>query len=750
MKHDEILQNYFPLWGGWTIDHPVGIGSYGKVYRISKKLGNDKIYSAVKHITIPTTAQYEDAMLSFGNNQEKMDLYFKDIVNKFENEVKLLYILRGNTNIVNYEDYLIKQREDFGWDILIKMEYVTPLHKFIEARDLTKEMIINLGIDLCNGLKLCHDNGIIHRDIKDSNIFISNNNHFKIGDFGVSTNLSSEEAVTRIGTPYYMAPEVILNVGNEKYDKSVDIYSLGIVLYRLFNKLKFPFVPLDDDKITYNAKQMAQAKRIKGNVLPRACDADDRLWKIIKKACEHSPKNRYSDVNDLKNDLMNVLGSMSEDEKNEVIIKATGISRNNPYFTKKDINKIKENKDEVKDIQVTNNEDEDIVTSNDEDTLLLGEDDSTILLEDETVLLEDDSTVLLEDEGTLLLEDVVRDEANDSNDKSKKKRIMLISSITCIVLLIALGLFKVVQNNKLPQVSDELGILPGNISSYSNDSGIMSPFMVQGNDKMTYYNSYYDVNTSSEDGSFYEQCTIDERRPSSFNKYGDSIFYIREDLNEVVEYNTVTNEEDYSSGIIAEQIIIMGDYIYYIDVDMESINYLGLSKMSLIDGSSENLIDKPISMFSLNSNYVVYRIYNESDIYIMNLKTNESSTLDIDSNKNEWIALYENCILYKKGTDLYRVNLKGNKVDVNSKKIIEENVYRFTLDGDYLYFIDDNYNLFAKNLRNKDTLLIDENVRYINVDNGMMYYMYDKYYSGLHVELGGNVVTRKFEPEDYK
>lgn len=37
MKHDEILQHYFPLWGGWTIDHPIGIGSYGKVYRISKK-----------------------------------------------------------------------------------------------------------------------------------------------------------------------------------------------------------------------------------------------------------------------------------------------------------------------------------------------------------------------------------------------------------------------------------------------------------------------------------------------------------------------------------------------------------------------------------------------------------------------------------------------------------------------------------------------------------------------------------------
>ena len=422
MKHDEILQNYFPLWGGWTIDHPVGIGSYGKVYRISKKLGNDKIYSAVKHITIPTTAQYEDAMLSFGNIQEKMDLYFKDIVNKFENEVKLLYILRGNTNIVNYEDYLIKQREDFGWDILIKMEYVTPLHKFIEARDLTKEMIINLGIDLCNGLKLCHDNGIIHRDIKDSNIFISNNNHFKIGDFGVSTNLSSEEAVTRIGTPYYMAPEVILNVGNEKYDKSVDIYSLGIVLYRLFNKLKFPFVSLNDKEVTFNSKEMAQARRVDGEELPEPCDADDKLWKIIKKACEHNPKERYSSVDDLKFDLMSLLRDVSEDEKKEVVIKAAGLSINNPYFTHED---------------VENNIHEELQ----EDTILLEDlnKDLTDSEEDEnTVLLEDDSTMLLEDDNTILLEEINEEAINEKTSKSNKN--VLIVGACCIASYF-LGLF---------------------------------------------------------------------------------------------------------------------------------------------------------------------------------------------------------------------------------------------------------------------------------------------------------------------
>lgn len=70
-------------------------------------------------------------MLSLGNNKDKKNLYFKDIVNKFENEIKLLYILRDDTNIVDYEDYMIKEREHFGWDIFIKMEYVIPLNKLI-------------------------------------------------------------------------------------------------------------------------------------------------------------------------------------------------------------------------------------------------------------------------------------------------------------------------------------------------------------------------------------------------------------------------------------------------------------------------------------------------------------------------------------------------------------------------------------------------------------------------------------------
>lgn len=448
MRNNDGIQKYSPLWGEWTIEEPVGIGSYGKVYKISKQLGNEKVISAVKHIKIPTTAQYEDAMLSLGNNQETMNIYFKNIVNKFENEIKLLYKLRGNTNIVSYEDYMIKERDDIGWDIFIKMEYVTPLNKFIEVRSLTKEMIINLGIDMCSGLKLCHDNGIIHRDIKDSNIFISDNNSFKLGDFGVATNLSSEEAVTRIGTPYYMAPEIILNYNNESYDKTVDIYSLGIVLYRLFNRLKFPFMPVDDKDVTYNSKEIAQAKRVSGEELPKACDTDDKLWQVIKKACAHNPKERYSSVDDLKFDLMYLLRNMSDEEKKEVIIKPRGLSRNNPYFTKEDIEKYKEESqpeenneysvDLLEDTVLLEEVSENIVETmedtellEDEATLLLEDDDNTMLLEeDNTELLEDDSTIPLEEDNTVLLEDkntILKE------DKSTSKNNILIVGICCIV-----------------------------------------------------------------------------------------------------------------------------------------------------------------------------------------------------------------------------------------------------------------------------------------------------------------------------
>ena len=103
------------------------------------------------------------------------------------NEFILMAKLKGNSNVVSYEDHILKEHEDgIGWDILIRMELLTPLFDHIAQNQMTRKDILQLGIDMCRAIELCEQNKIIHRDIKPENIFISDNGSFKLGDFGVA------------------------------------------------------------------------------------------------------------------------------------------------------------------------------------------------------------------------------------------------------------------------------------------------------------------------------------------------------------------------------------------------------------------------------------------------------------------------------------------------------------------------------------------------------------------------------------
>lgn len=81
-------------------------------------------------------------------------------------------------------------------------------------------------------LDYIHSHHVVHRDIKSSNIFLSTCRTVKIGDFGISKQLNStqDKAMTLVGTPYYLSPEVCKN---EPYTYKADIWALGCVLYEL-------------------------------------------------------------------------------------------------------------------------------------------------------------------------------------------------------------------------------------------------------------------------------------------------------------------------------------------------------------------------------------------------------------------------------------------------------------------------------------------------------------------------------------
>ena len=224
-KKNEIIQSSGST-KKYEIIEELGSGGQGTVFLVKK----DNKYYALKKI---------DIIKKDEKNKE-----FEEYINNCYNEINILKSLNNNDNIVKYvEDY-----EENG-HLNIIMEYGgknlydfihDPKNVAIEEKDI-KEIVLQI----CNGLRVIHKAKIIHRDLKPENIFINEKNKIKIGDFGTSTKLETNKDITYTmegkATNEYKAPEIAQ--GSEITNK-VDIYSLGCIIYELFNKSRY-----HDDKL---------------------------------------------------------------------------------------------------------------------------------------------------------------------------------------------------------------------------------------------------------------------------------------------------------------------------------------------------------------------------------------------------------------------------------------------------------------------------------------------------------------------
>lgn len=300
----EYYKRYEPFFGGWYIRQLIGEGGYGKVFEIERRDTLGAVFtSALKVITIPPNNSGLEGALSEGMDSESASVYFLDCVKELNREITLMSKLKGHSNIVSYEDHDIIQHEDgMGWDILIRMELLTPITKLLKDNHVFScEEVIRLGIDLCHALELCQRYGIIHRDIKPANIFLSAADDFKLGDFGVARVTNAATAgYTRVGTLNYMAPEIF---AGQPYSSNVDIYSLGLVMYQLLNANRMPFYPPYPETITYAAQERAHARRLGGEKLPAPANAPEHLAKIVLRACAPNPADRYQTAAQMRQEL---------------------------------------------------------------------------------------------------------------------------------------------------------------------------------------------------------------------------------------------------------------------------------------------------------------------------------------------------------------------------------------------------------------------------------------------------------------
>lgn len=301
--------------GNWTLVQKIGEGSFGKVFEAHRQDFGVTYRSAIKIVTIPQNKSEITNAKAEGMDDASVTTYFKSVVENIVQEFALMSKLKGTANIVSYEDHSVVPHEgEIGWDIIIRMEFLKPLINHIAESTMTRRDIITLGIDMCKALELCQKYNIIHRDIKPENIFISENGDYKLGDFGIARTIEQTSGgLSKKGTYSYMAPEVYRE---DAYGSTVDIYSLGIVLYRLLNNNRTPFLPSFPAPIKHSDRERALIKRISGAKIGNPANDSGRLAEIVLKACAYEPKDRYSSPLQMRQELESIL--LTEKEEKEL------------------------------------------------------------------------------------------------------------------------------------------------------------------------------------------------------------------------------------------------------------------------------------------------------------------------------------------------------------------------------------------------------------------------------------------------
>ena len=299
---DEITR----IWPQWKIEELIGRGAYGRVYKVRREEQGHVSYAAVKVVEIPQDESEIRELLSSGMDYISIRSYYQDMIRALTNEIHIMDALKTAENIVSIENFHCEEhQEEIGWTVYIQMELLESLTKYIqisnqEVRKLSNEEIVKLGIDICSALVCCEQENVIHRDIKPDNIFRNKYGTYKLGDFGVSKQMEKTQGtMSQKGTSMYMAPEI--HQGNN-YGHTVDIYSLGITLYKLLNGGRFPYYPTDR-MIRPGDSDMAHLKRMRGEKMEAPCEADSELSRIVLKACAFKPYERYQHAQTMKNDL---------------------------------------------------------------------------------------------------------------------------------------------------------------------------------------------------------------------------------------------------------------------------------------------------------------------------------------------------------------------------------------------------------------------------------------------------------------
>ncbi|MEK7810562.1 MAG: serine/threonine-protein kinase, partial [Pseudomonadota bacterium] len=276
--------------GRYEVSSELGQGAMGVVYKAKDPLIDREV--ALKTINL-SLAQEER----------------EEFEGRFYQEAKAAGRL-SHPNIVTIFD--VGRSEDIAY---IAMEYLhgRELRDILnDNKTLPVDQVIDITSQVALGLAYAHEHGIVHRDVKPSNVMVGRDGHVKITDFGIARMASAAVRTQTgmvLGSPKYMSPEQVMG---RLTDQRSDIFSLGVMLYEMLTG-QAPFQGENINAIMYQTlNSIASPPSSLNSAVP------EMLNFIVAKALAKDLDSRYQNARDLANDLRACRNVMPREEKNSL------------------------------------------------------------------------------------------------------------------------------------------------------------------------------------------------------------------------------------------------------------------------------------------------------------------------------------------------------------------------------------------------------------------------------------------------
>lgn len=280
-KSQFIFEFFSNPWDKYEKLGILGEGSYGKVYKSLEK--ETKVLRAIKEIRkIKKTPLEQERLIK---------------------EIMILKTL-DHPNIVKV--FEIYDSEDYFYIVTEFCEGGELFDRLVKSRYFTENVASLVMKQLLSAIRFCHDNNIIHRDLKPENILLESNGEglkIKVIDFGTGEIYREKKYLTKqIGTPYYIAPEVLSN----KYNEKCDLWSCGVIMFILLSGCP-PFYGKNDaeiyasvknTKFTFKQKIWNEISDGAKNLITNLLESDINKRYTAEKALNHKWFNMFKSPED--------------------------------------------------------------------------------------------------------------------------------------------------------------------------------------------------------------------------------------------------------------------------------------------------------------------------------------------------------------------------------------------------------------------------------------------------------------------